>query len=108
MTFSLVSIARNSGGALVLLHSRCSTCTRRSGAHPAIGDVAVLVIGTGLDARLHAVVTRVGVGPMPSLLAMKRWCADRLPTYMVVDALPLTANGKTDRARLTATIEAPA
>jgi amino acid adenylation domain-containing protein len=84
------------------------------GAHPAIGEVAVLVIGTGLEARLHAVVTRAGAGPMPSLLAMKRWCADRLPTYMVVDALhvvdalPLTANGKTDRARLTATIEAPA
>lgn len=84
------------------------------GAHPAIGEAAVLVIGTGLEARLHAVVTRACAGPMPSLLAMKRWCADRLPTYMVVDALhvvdalPLTANGKTDRARLTATIEAPA
>jgi clorobiocin biosynthesis protein CloN4 len=84
----------------------------RIGAHPVVGDVAVLVVGTGLEARLHAVVTRAGDGPMPSLLAVKRWCADHLPTYMVVDALhvvdalPLTANGKTDRASLTAGITA--
>lgn len=81
------------------------------GAHPAIGDVAVVVVGEGLAARLHAVVTGAGAEPVPGLLAVKRWCADRLPTYMVVDAvhvvdaLPLTANGKTDRSRLTTAIE---
>jgi clorobiocin biosynthesis protein CloN4 len=80
------------------------------GAHPGVSDVAVVVAGSGLAARLHAVLTSTGAAP--SLLAIKRWCADRLPTYMVidslhvVDALPLTANGKVNRAGLVATIEA--
>jgi len=80
------------------------------GGHEPVGDVVVLVTGDGLQARLHAVLT-VPDGAPPSLLTVKRWCADRLPPYMVVDAvhvvaeLPLTANGKTDRARLRAAIE---
>lgn len=76
-----------------------------------VAQVAVLVVGEGLEARLHAVTVPSDVG-RPSLLAVKRGCAERLPTYMIVDALhviddlPRTANGKTDRARLTAALEA--
>ncbi|HET8683505.1 MAG TPA: AMP-binding protein [Micromonosporaceae bacterium] len=79
-------------------------------AHPRVADVAVVVVGTGLDARLHAVVVPAN-GDGPGLLEIKRWCAQRLPTYMIVDALrvveklPLTLNGKTDRAALMAGIE---
>jgi clorobiocin biosynthesis protein CloN4 len=46
----------------------------------------------------------------PSLLALKRRCAERLPTYMIIDRLhvlgdlPRTANGKVDRRRLTSAI----
>jgi clorobiocin biosynthesis protein CloN4 len=72
---------------------------------PSVAEVAVVVVGSGLEARLRAVVV-----PAPSasvtLLDLKRRCAERLPGYMVVDelrtvdVLPLTANGKRDLAAL--------
>jgi amino acid adenylation domain-containing protein len=69
-----------------------------------VKDVAVVVAGAGLDARLVAFVT--GDQP-PSLLALKRHCANHLPRHMIVDRtlaldeLPRTANGKVDRKLLT-------
>lgn len=81
------------------------------GTHDQVADSCVLVVGSGLDARLHAVVVAAG-GQRPSLLALKRRCAERLPTYMIIDKLhvlddlPRTPNGKVDRRRLTASIEA--
>ena len=80
------------------------------GAHPAVSEVAVVVVGSGLEARIHALVVPAD-GPPPRLLALKMFCSQRLPTYMlldllhIVDALPLTPNGKTDRSALTAAIE---
>lgn len=80
------------------------------GAHETVASVAVLVRGTGLESELHAVVVPVP-GRRPSLLSIKTFGAARLPTYMVPDAvhvattLPLTANGKTDRAALAAAVE---
>ncbi|MEU3510800.1 amino acid adenylation domain-containing protein [Streptomyces longwoodensis] len=78
-------------------------------SHPKVAAAACVVVGDGLDAKIHAVV--VPEGPSgPGLLELKRDCADRLPLYMVVDAvhtvpeLPLTANGKTDRPALVARI----
>jgi acyl-coenzyme A synthetase/AMP-(fatty) acid ligase len=75
--------------------------------HPAIHEAAVIVTGTGLEARLVAfVVGSLGDGAIPSLLEMKRHCAERLPRYMIVDevhtvsALPRTRNGKIDRFAL--------
>ncbi|MGC4868596.1 AMP-binding protein [Micromonospora sp. DT53] len=79
-------------------------------AHPDVAAAAVVVAGTGLAARLHAVVVPTG-DRRPGLLEIKRWCAGQLPTYMIVDSvqaatsLPLTPNGKTDRAALLAAIE---
>ncbi|GFJ91632.1 amino acid adenylation domain-containing protein [Phytohabitans rumicis] len=81
------------------------------GAHPGIAHVAVIVVGAGLDAALHAVVVPAPGAARPGLLELKRLCAERLPTYMTVDRvcvaerLPLTANGKTDRAALVAAVE---
>lgn len=80
-------------------------------AHPAVEAVAVVVVGSGLDAKLHAVVVP-GPQGAPGLLALKGHCAARLARYMIVDSvstvdeLPRTANGKTDRAALLATLTA--
>lgn len=74
-------------------------------SHPKVAAAACVVMGSGLDARIHAVVVPEGPDG-PGLLELKRDCATRLPLYMVVDAvhsmteLPLTANGKTDRQAL--------
>ncbi|MDT0346921.1 amino acid adenylation domain-containing protein [Streptomyces litchfieldiae] len=76
-----------------------------------VADAAVLVVGSGLAARLHAVVVPA-TDRRPSLLAVKRRCAERLPHYMIVDALtvredlPRTPNGKLDRRLLLAEAEA--
>jgi clorobiocin biosynthesis protein CloN4 len=72
-------------------------------AHPDVEEVAVLVSGQAVEARLIAFVA--GEQP-PGTIAVKRACADRLPASMVVDAvqrldrLPRTPNGKVDRAAL--------
>lgn len=79
-------------------------------ALPAVADVAVVVTGSGLAARLHAVVVPVRDAAV-TLLDVKRCCAERLPPYMiveelrVVESLPLTANGKKDRTALAAARE---
>ncbi|MEV6648930.1 amino acid adenylation domain-containing protein [Amycolatopsis sp. NPDC051371] len=75
--------------------------------HPAVAEVAVIVAGSGIDARLRAVIVP-RPGERVTLLGMKAHCAAHLPRYMIVDEvslvdeLPRTANGKTDRAALTA------
>jgi clorobiocin biosynthesis protein CloN4 len=79
--------------------------------HDLVAEAAVVVTGSGLTARLLAVVVPVA-DARPSLLSVKRHCAERLPTYMIVDglslreSLPMTANGKLDRSGLTAAAEA--
>ncbi|MEV4711674.1 amino acid adenylation domain-containing protein [Micromonospora sp. NPDC049374] len=75
--------------------------------HPAVAAAAVVVVGAGLDSRIHAAVVPAG-DARPTTLGLKAHCAAHLPTYMVVDAvrlvaeLPRTANGKVDRAAVTA------
>ncbi|MGW6056101.1 amino acid adenylation domain-containing protein [Streptomyces sp. NPDC055189] len=76
-----------------------------------VTDAAVVVLGSGFGARLHATLVPSGEKP-PTLLAVKRHCAQRLPTYMIVDRisvcadLPRTPNGKVDRRRLVSDAEA--
>ncbi len=76
------------------------------GEHPQIHEAAVVVSGSGVEARLIAFIVSTADEP-PTLLDIKRHCAERLPRYMIVDdarfipALPRTRNGKVDRLRLT-------
>jgi clorobiocin biosynthesis protein CloN4 len=80
-------------------------------AHATVAAAAVLVVGSGLESELHAVAV-AAEGARPRLLDLKAHSAERLPTYMVLDALhltgalPLTPNGKVDRPALLAAIEA--
>jgi acyl-coenzyme A synthetase/AMP-(fatty) acid ligase len=68
-----------------------------------IKEVAVVLAGSGLDAKL---VAYVAAEVPPSLLALKRHCAAHLPRHMIVDksfaveGLPRTGNGKVDRKEL--------
>jgi acyl-coenzyme A synthetase/AMP-(fatty) acid ligase len=79
-------------------------------SHETVADCVVLALGEGLETRLHAVVIPRG-DRGPSLLELKRLCAARLPTYMIIDAvhtvneMPRTANGKIHRAGLAGRIE---
>ncbi len=73
--------------------------------HPDVSEVAVAVLGTGPDCRLAAAIVPRG-DAAPGLLDVKRWCAERLPRYMIVheihivEALPRSRNGKLDRRAL--------
>ncbi len=75
-----------------------------------VREAAVVTRGEGLAAKLVACVAVHG--DAPSLLEVKRLCAERLPRYMIVDelrvldSLPRTRNGKVDRATLRALAEA--
>jgi amino acid adenylation domain-containing protein len=74
--------------------------------HPAIQEAAVVAeedkeIGTRIKASVSC-----KEGRQPSLIEMKRFCAERLPIYMVPDifsfleVLPKTSTGKIDYQRL--------
>jgi amino acid adenylation domain-containing protein len=74
--------------------------------HPAVKEAAVVLRQDRPgDGRLAAYVTSVTSRP-PSLEELRRFLAVSLPEYMlpatlsVMDALPLTANGKLDRTAL--------
>jgi amino acid adenylation domain-containing protein len=75
------------------------------GEHPHIHEAAVAVSGSGVEARLVAFIVST-TDELPTLLDIKRHCAERLPRYMIVDdvrsipALPRTRNGKVDRLTL--------
>lgn len=75
--------------------------------HPAVDEAAAVVTGTGVDAAIAAFLTPADE-TTPTLLDIKRHCAQVLPRYAIVDrvhqlaALPRTGNGKLDRRRLEA------
>lgn len=74
-------------------------------AHPEVDEAAVVVEGSGIEARLLAYMSSSATPP-PALLELKRHCAERVPRYMIVDRavfldeLPRTRNGKIDRLAL--------
>ncbi|MFH8377913.1 amino acid adenylation domain-containing protein [Streptomyces cyaneofuscatus] len=74
-------------------------------AHPAIGRSVVLLEHAGLSDRLTAYYTGKGDAPVDDAL-LRAELATTLPAYMLpaafvaLDAFPLTAHGKVDRAKL--------
>ena len=74
--------------------------------HPEIHETAVVLAGSGIEARLVAFVVSTTGESLP-LLNIKQHCAKHLPRYMIIDdvsflsALPRTRNGKIDRIMLT-------
>jgi acyl carrier protein len=74
-------------------------------AHPAVRDAVVAVRGEGAARALVGYVVPAGLVP-PSPAALRAFLAERLPEYMVpaawvvLDALPLSPNGKVDRRAL--------
>jgi amino acid adenylation domain-containing protein len=76
--------------------------------HPAVESAAVVPFDSAAGGkRLAAYVVPQGKLP-PAPEALRRWARERLPEYMVpsavtlLDALPLTSNGKVDRRALPA------
>jgi clorobiocin biosynthesis protein CloN4 len=73
--------------------------------HPDVDDVAVVVAGSGIEARLVAFVVPAP-GRTPGPLAIRAHCARLLPSYALADSvhigpdLPRTGNGKVDRPAL--------
>ncbi|QFU90577.1 non-ribosomal peptide synthetase [Amycolatopsis sp. YIM 10] len=73
------------------------------GEYPGVSSVVVVAVGDPRGSRrLVAYVVGVGVDGV----GLREWARERLPEYMVpsavvlVDGLPLTGNGKVDRAAL--------
>jgi acyl-coenzyme A synthetase/AMP-(fatty) acid ligase len=78
-------------------------------AHPAVASAVVTADGEGAARRLVAYLVPVGSSEsIPSASSLRAFAAERLPEFMVpsvfveLAALPLTANGKLDRAALPA------
>jgi amino acid adenylation domain-containing protein len=73
--------------------------------HPQVKEVAVLIQGEGMQAGIGAYLVPAN-GAKVTLLAIKKYCSEKLPRYMIVDkvtlieAMPRTRNGKIDRLKL--------
>ena len=72
--------------------------------HPTIQEVAVTTCGTGIYTQIIACI--VPSKSPPSLLELKKYCAEHLPRYMIIDAIRIisklsrTRNGKISRSSL--------
>jgi amino acid adenylation domain-containing protein len=82
--------------------------------HPAVRTTVTVCRGGPDDRQLVAYVVAADAAAPPDDDTLRRHCKRLLPDYMVpahfvaVDAIPLTANGKLDRAALPAPGERPA
>ncbi|HMB54297.1 MAG TPA: condensation domain-containing protein, partial [Thermoanaerobaculia bacterium] len=80
--------------------------------HPAVAEAAVVARDDGAARRLVAFLEAPSGGAAPSPGELAGFLASRLPAYMVpsafvvLDALPVTANGKVDRRALPEVVEA--
>jgi amino acid adenylation domain-containing protein len=80
--------------------------------HPAVRDAVAAVREEGGEPRLVAWIVSRDRGPAPAEL--REWLRDRLPEHLVpsafaaVDEVPLTPNGKVDRAALPTPSASPA
>ncbi|GLV86878.1 hypothetical protein Slala03_65670 [Streptomyces lavendulae subsp. lavendulae] len=81
--------------------------------HPGVGQVAVVVFEEGPGGKRLVAYAVPRAGHTLTEAALLRWAADELPEHMVpsaavlLDAIPLTVNGKPDRAALPAPAAAP-
>lgn len=81
--------------------------------HPGVGQVAVVVFEDGPGGKRLVAYAVPRAGHTLTEAALLRWAADGLPEHMVpsaavlLDAIPLTVNGKPDRAALPAPAAAP-
>lgn len=72
------------------------------GAYDDIGEAAVIAVRSATDEVETVAVVSARAGTKLSIIAIKRFCSQRLPGYMVpdrfefVDALPRTSTGKID------------
>jgi amino acid adenylation domain-containing protein len=77
--------------------------------HPALREVVVLVEQSAGDRRLVAYCVPEDPAAVPDAAELTRYAGTHLPRYMVpaafclVERIPLTANGKTDKRALAAT-----
>ncbi|MFG3443069.1 condensation domain-containing protein, partial [Nonomuraea sp. NPDC047897] len=75
-------------------------------AHPAVGQAVATVVG-GAARRLAALAVPAAGADTPGPDELRAWLTDRLPPYMVPEHVtlrpdvPLTPNGKIDRAAVT-------
>ncbi|MCX4696224.1 non-ribosomal peptide synthetase [Streptomyces sp. NBC_01408] len=76
--------------------------------HPGVGQVAVMVFEDGPGGKRLVAYAVPRAGHTLDEAALLRWAADELPEHMVpsalvlLDGIPLTVNGKPDRAALPA------
>ncbi len=76
------------------------------GQYPALKEVVMGVRGNGLTARLVAFIVGDEHEPPPTLLELKRYCAEHLPRHKIIDdvhicdSFPRTSTGKVDRLKL--------
>jgi amino acid adenylation domain-containing protein len=82
--------------------------------HPSVKDVAILAHDDGTGTRLSAFLVHRD-GPRPTAAGLRAFLQEQgLPDYMIptsfigLEALPLTSNGKVDRQRLPTLLELPA
>ena len=74
--------------------------------HPAVGDVALTTIGDGPTERQLVAYLVYKNGSRPTIGDLRRFLGDKLPGYMIpshfvmLDVLPLLANGKIDKNAL--------
>ncbi|RQP83920.1 non-ribosomal peptide synthetase, partial [Burkholderia ubonensis] len=77
-------------------------------AHPAVRTTVTVCRGDAVDRQLVAYVVAADPAAPPDDDTLRRHCKQRLPEYMVpahfvaIDAIPVNANGKLDRAALPA------
>lgn len=80
--------------------------------HPDVESAAVVQEGEARSGRLAGYVT-ARAGAQPDGATLRRFVSERLPAYMIpwrielLDALPLTINGKVDRRALAARLTPP-
>lgn len=82
--------------------------------HPAVKDNAVVVEGRSVDDKHLVAYLTARIDPPPLANEMRLFLKERVPSYMIptsfvfVDELPLSANGKVDRKALLAMASTPA